>query len=125
MPSVDLNDPRYNLESIKDPVEKFNMFIRKWCPDAAHLLDSDQNDGQAVRDMLESMQDAEKRAELRGQLRGEKFAYDDVAQRINQYDYSGTDPRESLTAVRHHVEERADYLHRAQLHNLNTKEGKA
>lgn len=50
--SVNLNDPKYMLQFIDDPVEKFNMFLYKWCPDYSHLIDTDQNDGQIIRDLL-------------------------------------------------------------------------
>lgn len=53
--NIDLNDPKYMLQFIKDPIEKFNMFITKWCPDTPHLLDSDQNDGQEIRDMIAAL----------------------------------------------------------------------
>lgn len=56
MANVDLNDPKYMLQFIDDPIEKFNMFIKKWCPDYAHLIDSDDNDGEEIRDMIFSLQ---------------------------------------------------------------------
>lgn len=55
-PPVDLNDPRYTLRLTTDPIEKFNLFIKKWCPDYAHLIDSDQNDGQVIRNMIAELQ---------------------------------------------------------------------
>ncbi|HJQ07972.1 MAG TPA: hypothetical protein VJ836_00660 [Candidatus Saccharimonadales bacterium] len=51
-PTVDLNDPQYMLRFIDDPIEKFKMFIKKWCPDYSHLIDTDDNDGQEIRNML-------------------------------------------------------------------------
>jgi hypothetical protein len=56
--TIDLNDSQYRLNTISDPVEKFNMFIKKWCPDYAHLIDSDQNDGEEIRQMLRAEQQA-------------------------------------------------------------------
>lgn len=58
MANVNLNDPKYMLQFIDDPIEKFNMFIYKWCPDYAHLIDSDQNDGQHIRNMIEQLRAA-------------------------------------------------------------------
>lgn len=55
-PDIDLNDPRYQLQSVTDPVAKFNLFIEKWCPDYAHLIDSDDNDGEEIRRMLRELQ---------------------------------------------------------------------
>lgn len=52
MANVDLNDPKYALQLIDDPIEKFDMFIKKWCPDYSHLLDSDENDGEEIRQMI-------------------------------------------------------------------------
>lgn len=52
---VDLNDPKYMLQFIDDPIEKFNMFIKKWCPDYAHLIDSDDNDGEEIRQMIAAL----------------------------------------------------------------------
>lgn len=58
--NIDLNDPKYYLQLIDDPIEKFNMFILKWCPDYSHLIDSDNNDGQYIRDMLSELQAKDK-----------------------------------------------------------------
>lgn len=52
---ADLNDPKYMLQFIDDPIEKFNMFIKKWCPDYAHLIDSDDNDGEEIRQMIAAL----------------------------------------------------------------------
>ena len=32
--------------------ERFNKFIEKWCNSSAHLLDSDENDGEEIRDLI-------------------------------------------------------------------------
>lgn len=40
-------------------VEEFNDFIRKYCGEnSAHLLDSDENDGQRFRDKLSMVSDS-------------------------------------------------------------------
>lgn len=54
-PCLDLNNPKNQLSSVKDPIEKFNLFIKKWCLDYPHLIDSDQNDGQEIRAMLRDL----------------------------------------------------------------------
>lgn len=54
-PDIDLNDPKNMLQFIDDPIEKFNMFIKKWCPDYSHLIDSDMNDGQEIRKMIRNL----------------------------------------------------------------------
>lgn len=61
--SVDLNDPKYMLQFIDDPIEKFNMFIYKWCPDYSHLIDSDDNDGEEIRQMIADLRSQEREAE--------------------------------------------------------------
>lgn len=53
---IDLNDTNYMLQFIDDPIEKFNVFIQKWCPDYPHLIDSDDNDGEKIRQMITALQ---------------------------------------------------------------------
>ena len=69
-PQLDLNDPANFLSSVDDPVEKLNLFIRKWCGDnAAHLLDNDDNDGEVMRQLIaglnpQPLEDGELRAAI-------------------------------------------------------------
>lgn len=54
-PNVDLNDFRYDLKSVDDPIERFNIFITKWCVSVPHLLDSDENDGETIRETIATL----------------------------------------------------------------------
>ena len=50
--------------------EKVNLFIEKWCGDnAPHLLDTDDNDGERLR---EAIRQATRKAKIEGNLRREK-----------------------------------------------------
>lgn len=42
------------LRYADDPIEAFNLFIKAWVPEEwhGHLLDTDENDGQFVRDHI-------------------------------------------------------------------------
>lgn len=51
-PPLDLNAYENQLSAQVSDIEAFNLFIRKWCPHATHLLDTDDNDGQYIRDRL-------------------------------------------------------------------------
>lgn len=53
-PSVDLNNPKYFLQNVESLEDAFNLFIEKWCLHAAHLLDSDDNDGEYMRRLIEA-----------------------------------------------------------------------
>ncbi len=49
--------PHQQKPSVTNPTieERVNSFIKKWCGEnAAHLLDSDENDGQKLRSSLSS-----------------------------------------------------------------------
>lgn len=45
-----------SLRYATDPIEAFNLFVRQYVPLSrqAHLLDSDENAGQFVRDVIEN-----------------------------------------------------------------------
>lgn len=51
----DLNDPNNFLRNIDNPIERFNLFIKKWCPNYSHLIDNDQNDGEEIRAMIANL----------------------------------------------------------------------
>jgi len=55
MPKLDLNAYENQLSSQVSDIDAFNLFIKKWCPHAAHLLDSDDNDGQYMRDRITAL----------------------------------------------------------------------
>jgi hypothetical protein len=57
-PNIDLNNVKNMLQFIDDPIEKFNMFLLKWCPAYSHLIDSDDNDGQEIRHMIAELKAA-------------------------------------------------------------------
>jgi hypothetical protein len=47
-------DHTINVRGEQDAVEAFNKFIRKWCgSNYPHLIDSDQNDGEFVREKIQ------------------------------------------------------------------------
>jgi len=42
-------------------IEKFNAFIKKWCPEHyPHLIDTDENDGEEFRNLLRNLIQEEK-----------------------------------------------------------------
>ncbi|TFB85823.1 hypothetical protein E3O44_12540 [Cryobacterium algoricola] len=54
-PPLDLNAYENQLQSQASDIDAFNLFIKKWCPHSSHLLDSDDNDGQYMRDRINQL----------------------------------------------------------------------
>ena len=64
-----MEEPRMN--KIKEIEEKFNKFIKKWCPNYVHLIDSDENDGEKFRIELRKIQS--QREELIEKIENERW----------------------------------------------------
>lgn len=51
-------DHSIDVRNEPDAVEAFNKFIKKWCPEySAHLVDSDDNDGEFMRQKIVDAKD--------------------------------------------------------------------
>lgn len=49
--------------TIEELREQFDLFISEWCPDAAHLLDTDENDGQRLWEAIQAYANSERKNE--------------------------------------------------------------
>lgn len=56
IPAAHTTEQHIALRYADDPIEAFNLFIQRWVPANwhGHLLDTDENDGQFVRDHITS-----------------------------------------------------------------------
>lgn len=76
-----------DVRNEKDVIEAFNKFIKKWCGDSyPHLIDSDENDGQFMRDKIIELLEQERKKYLKRELDVQTWIVEQLGGLLEQAD---------------------------------------